>query len=325
MRCISLLSLAVLCVSVAQAAENNVKPPVRVPLADPFILLEGDTYYAYGTHHAHGIPVATSTDLKTWKIGQGRSKEGVALHKDDSYGDRDWFFWAPEVYKINGKFHMYYSSNEHVCVAVADHPLGPFKQEKKEPMLPEKAIDNTLFIDDDGKPYMFFDRVNDGLNVWSIELTDDCLAVKPETYRYCIRAYQPWELKAGRVNEGSFVIKHKGLYYMTYSGNGYTSHDYGIGVAVADNIGGLWKKYDHNPILQRCGGLVGVGHHSFFKDKEGKLRIVFHAHDSETKIHPRRMFIGSVIFKPVPGQPDQLTLTYDFDTVLSEKAPQPGG
>jgi hypothetical protein len=22
---------------------------------------------------------------------------------------------------------------------------------------------------------------------------------------------------------------------------------YGIGVAVADNIGGLWKKYDHTP------------------------------------------------------------------------------
>ena len=69
--------------------------------------------------------------------------------------------------------------------------------------------------------------------------------------------------------------------------------------AVADNIGGLWKKYDHNPIFQRVGGLVGVGHHSFFKDKDGKLRIVFHAHHTTTKIHPRDMYIGTAWFNSV--------------------------
>jgi beta-xylosidase len=215
---------------------------------------------------------------------------------------------------------MYYSANEHVCVAVADHPLGPFVQPEKKPFFEnEKTIDNTLFIDDDGKPYMFFDRFHDGLNIWSVELEDDCLHAKPESYRYCIRAYQPWERKLGKVNEGCFVIKYKGRYYMTYSGNGYTSQEYGIGCAVADNIGGLWKKYDHNPILQKCGNLVGVGHHSFFKDKDGKLRIVFHAHNSVEKIHPRHMYIGTAWFKEEEGKVPELVIDKEYITpVIAE-------
>ena len=39
----------------------------QVPLADPYILLEGDTYYAYGTNDANGIRCYTSDDLRTWK------------------------------------------------------------------------------------------------------------------------------------------------------------------------------------------------------------------------------------------------------------------
>ena len=255
----------------------------------------------------------TSDDLLTWRPRAGRAAGQLALHKSDSFGER--WFWAPEVYKIGNKFHMYYSADEHTCVAVADHPLGPFRQPEKKPLIPhEKTIDNTLFVDDDGKPYMFFDRFNDGLNVWSTELEDDCLHVKPETLRYCIRAYQPWERRDGRVNEGGFVLKYKGKYYLTYSGNGYTSHDYGIGVAVADSIGGLWRKSDRNPIFQKRGGLVGIGHHSFFRDKAGQLRIVFHAHDSAARVHPRRMYIGTAHFREEPGREPELVIDDGFIT-----------
>ena len=39
----------------------------QVPLADPYILLDGDTYYAYGTNDANGIRCYTSDDLRVWK------------------------------------------------------------------------------------------------------------------------------------------------------------------------------------------------------------------------------------------------------------------
>ncbi|MDD4697769.1 MAG: glycoside hydrolase family 43 protein [Fermentimonas sp.] len=271
----------------------------NVPLADPFILLYDDTYYAYGTGSPDGIEVITSKDLINWKKVDNE-RNGLALHKSDSYGDK--WFWAPEVYFVNDKFYMYYSAEEHMCVATSDSPLGPFVQDEKLPMLPgEKTIDNSLFIDDDGTPYLFFDRFNDGLNIWVAELEKDLKTIKKETLHQCIHVSQKWEEVWPRVNEGAFVIKQDGIYYMTYSANSYESQFYGIGCATATDIMGEWTKYTHNPLLQKPGNLFGVGHSSMFKDKDGLWRIVFHAHQSETEIHPRNMFISDVYFKKNGG------------------------
>ena len=146
----------------------------------------------------------------------------MALQKKDVWADR--WFWAPEVYEVNGKFYMYYSADEHICVATADSPAGPFTQSKKEPQIAdEKCIDNSLFIDDDGTPYLFFDRFNDGLNIWVAELEKDLMTIKKETMHPCIHVSQAWEEVWPRVNEGPFVVKHNGIYYMTYSANSYES------------------------------------------------------------------------------------------------------
>ncbi len=267
----------------------------QVQLADPFIMLHDNLYYAYGTNAADGIQVYTSTDLLEWTKAQN-----LALHKDDTYGEK--WFWAPEVYFVKGKFYMYYSAEEHICAAISDSPLGPFVQEDKKPMIEgEKTIDNSLFIDEDGTPYLFFDRFNDGLNIWVAQLEEDLISIKTETLHKCLKVSQEWEKVWPRVNEGAFVIKHNGLYYMTYSANSYESQFYGVGCAIATDIMGEWTKYSHNPLLQKPIDLVGVGHSSMFKDKEGEWRIVFHAHQSESAIHPRNMFISKVGFKNVNG------------------------
>ena len=70
-----------------------------------------------------GIEVYTSDDLKTWKY------KGMALQKKDVWADR--WFWAPEVYEVNGKFYMYYSADEHICVATADSPAGPLPKVRR--------------------------------------------------------------------------------------------------------------------------------------------------------------------------------------------------
>ena len=282
-----------------------------VPLADPFIMLHDDIYYAYGTGAENGIEVMVSDDLENWtRAGNGRG--GLALHKDDSYGDK--WFWAPEVYHVNNTFYMYYSAEEHMCVATSDSPLGPFVQEEQKPMLEgEKTIDNSLFIDDDGTPYLFFDRFNDGLNIWVAELEEDLMTIKTETLHPCIHVSQEWEEVWPRVNEGAFVVKHDGIYYMTYSANSYESQFYGIGCATATDIMGEWTKYPHNPLLQKPGDLVGVGHSSMFKDREGNWKIVFHAHQSDSAIHPRNMFISSVGFRDRDGI-DELYIDQEYLT-----------
>ena len=254
-----------------------------------------------------------SEDLKEWETAD--TEDGLALRKGEAWGER--WFWAPEVYPVRGRFYMYYTAEEHICAAVADSPLGPFRQEGEQPMLRgEKSIDNSLFIDEDGKAYLFFDRFNDGLNIWVAELNDDMLSFQRETMHPCIRVSQEWEEVWPRVNEGAFVLRHKGRYYMTYSANSYESPFYGIGCATAESIKGPWLKYADNPLLQNKEGMVGIGHSAMFTDKEGKLRIVFHSHWSATEIHPRTMHIGYVRFVPQKEGPDKMVIEGPFTNAV---------
>ncbi len=266
----------------------------QVPLADPYILLEGDTYYAYGTNDANGIRCYTSNDLRLWKY------EGLALNKTNTTETR--WFWAPEVYHVKDKYIMYYSANEHLYAATASSPKGPFTQvgsyQMEKLLGDEKCIDSHVFIDEDSTAYIFFVRFNDGNCIWQARLSDDFITPVEGTLRKCFAASQSWELKMGRVNEGPNVIKQGRRYYLTYSGNDYQSQDYAVGYATTTNItSGTWTKYTGNPILRRWDDLVGTGHHSLFYDKEGQLRIVFHAHNSTEKIHDRLMYIGTMQFR----------------------------
>ena len=263
-----------------------------VPLADPYILTEGGTYYAYGTHAADGIECFTSTDLKTWQTA------GLALSRENTTEER--WFWAPEVYKRGDTFFMFYSADEHLYVATATSPTGPFRQRggllMQELIGDEKCIDSSVFFDDDGRAYLFFVRFTNGNFIWMCDLSDDLKPV-PGTLRPCFGATEPWETHLGKVAEGPFVVKRRGVYYLTYSANDFRSPDYGVGYATSQSIHGPWTKADENPILSHHKGRIGTGHHSFFTDKRGRLQIVYHAHYSATEVYPRMMYIEPARFK----------------------------
>lgn len=277
-------------IAMVGAEAKSLSAERRIELADPFILLYKGTYYAYGTHGNRGIEFYFSNDLKSWHHG------GIALDKRDSYGNK--WFWAPEVYHINGKFYMYYTAEQRICVATADSPAGPFVQERHEPMITDThAIDNTIFIDEDGTPYIFYVLIRNGFQIRVAELEKDMMTIKPNTASTCIRPKQRWERMEGKVNEGPSIFKRNGVYYMLYSGNGYTSQKYGIGCAIANNIRGPWRKLPDNPIFQFPRELVGVGHGAPFCDKRGRMHYVFHAHNSDEKVHPRCMYITRMSIK----------------------------
>lgn len=257
-----------------------------LPIADPYILLYEDVYYAYGTSQSDGFKVYTSKDLKSWTCA-----EHLALHKDNSYGDK--WFWAPEVYYVEKfkKFYMFYSTEEHICVATSDSPLGPFVQDEKKPIREEKGIDTSVFFDEDGKVYLYFVRFTDGNVIWCAELEENLKGIKEETLTPCIAAKEPWERLLGKVAEGPSVIKKRDVYYLLYSANDFRSQDYAVGYATATSPLGPWKKYEHNPLLHRVEDLVGTGHGAPFVDKVGKYRYVFHAHKSLTEVNQRNTYI----------------------------------
>ena len=287
--CLSVVVLSVLCVLTAAARRVKVS---QLALADPYILLDGGTYYAYGTHSPRGIEVYSSPDLKVWHYC------GLAYDKRD--GDGRHHFWAPEVYKVEGPFYMYYTADERLYVARSSSPLGPFRQISCGPLLREGSIDASLFVDDDGTPYLTFVRFGGGNSVWLAELNDDLCSLKKGTLRHCLSQSQAWEKDDKfphiRVNEGPFLIKHAGKYYLTYSANDFRSQRYGVGVAIADSLTAEWHKVDYNPVLQGIKGLVGTGHHSFFRTKRGRLMMAFHTHQSTSQVHPRLTYFVPVKF-----------------------------
>lgn len=264
----------------------------KLPLADPFVLYHQGKYYAYGTR-VNGFEVYVSHDLKYWK-----RYPRLALSPNDSWGER--WFWAPEVYYIQSKnkFYMFYSVDEHICVASSDTPYGPFMQEEKKPIVSEKAIDTHLFIDDDGTPYLYFVRFTDGNVIWVAEMNEDLRSIKPQTLTKCISAEESWETVQGKVAEGPSVFKKGGMYYMMYSANHFESKDYGVGYATAASPNGPWKKYSGNPILRRdkpwASKMVGTGHGAPFLDAQGMYKYIYHVHANENRVGPRKSNINDM-------------------------------
>lgn len=284
-----------------------------IHIGDPFVLVDGDTYYMYATHSSDGISV--------WK---GKAPEkvdlvGLCYSKENSFGYE--CFWAPEVVKrADGKYVMHFTARDRADgllrtgVAVSDSPTGPFLD-----VISGKAmfdigmatIDATCFTDDDGQSYLFYVKdcsvnIINGIHtsqIYGAKLSDDLtklvgehILIATPTQEWetrslgapCMSALEDEKFKQGKElfmwNEGPAILKHDGKYYMTYSANCYDSKLYSVGVAVADSPLGPYKKSDKNPIMSYIEGEIsGPGHNAFFRDGKGNLVCAFHIHTDYDK------------------------------------------
>jgi len=127
-------------------------------IRDPFILVYDGLYYLYGKTKVNDKKffVYKSKDLEEWS-----EPKTVFEPPENFWADRD--FWAPEVYEYKGKFYMFASfKSPEKCrgtqILVADKPDGDFKPLTDLPATPLdwECLDGTLYIDNDGIPYMVF-------------------------------------------------------------------------------------------------------------------------------------------------------------------------
>lgn len=295
------------CAIVSSTTTN--RKAANIYLADPAVFEKSGQFYLYGTVEraaGNGFRAYTSTDLKTWKLNAGN--DGYVLRKGDAFGTTG--FWAPQVFSYRDKFYMAYVANENIAIAESDHPAGPFIQRTKEPLAaPVKQIDPFVFIDDDGKKYLYHVRLTGGNKIFVAEMADDFSAIKPETLRECITATDGWENTAQAswpVTEGPSVLKHKGTYYLVYTANDFRNPDYAVGYATSSSPLGPWKKYSGNPIIsKKLIGQNGTGHGDFFQ--EGKsLFYVFHTHNSVEKAGPRKTALVKLRFVKTKNDVDHL-------------------
>jgi len=143
--------------------------PLKVAFGDPYAIYDDASklYYMYGTGGGakDGFSTYSSTDLINWEY-QGQVYQG---NKNGTWGIHS--FWAPEVYKRNGKFYLFYSAhwrdnptheeeNFRIGVAVADKPTGPFTDLTDKPLFDPgyPIIDANVFFDDDGRVYLYYSR-----------------------------------------------------------------------------------------------------------------------------------------------------------------------
>ena len=278
--------------------DNNFKNPM-LKGADPFVVFYEGRYYMYcttentrvmegandfstDTDEGDGIYVYVSEDLKNW------TKQGYALKKGDTMGEK--WFWAPEVLAYGDRFYMVYASEEHIAIASAEHPLGPYTQKEKRWLREGKAIDGSFFVDDDGTVYLYYVRLDGQNKIFVARMNKDLTEIEEEYPDCLICAEAPWETLDCLIAEGPFLLKHKGLYYLTYSCNHTRCIDYAVGYAVSDSPLGPFKRFHKNPILKRKGNLVGVGHHSFFRSEDGGLYCAYHCHNTSSDYFKPRMF-----------------------------------
>jgi len=156
--------------------------------------------------------------------------------------------WAPDCAYKNNKYYLYFPARDHdgifrIGVATSTSPAGPFKPE--ENYIPGSySIDPAVFIDDDGKAYMYFGGLWGGqLEKWQTgtfvsdaegpaatgpalgplvaELNDDMLTFKDKPKEISIVDENGNPLLAGdedrRFFEAAWLHKYNGEYYLSYS------------------------------------------------------------------------------------------------------------
>ena len=208
-----------------------------------------------------GVSCYSSTDLLKWK-NEGNALPAVNDPASDLHPgkvlERPKVIYNAKTKKFVMWFHA--DSLDYAAascgVAVSDTPSGPFKYQgsfrpnkgvwpvnvsdadKKDPKAPlvrdfekgQMARDLTVFVDDDGKGYLFA-ASEDNATMHISELTDDYLKT---TDKY-VRVFP------GRLMEAPAVFKRGGKYYIIASGCTAWAPN-AARSAVADSIWGPWKE-----------------------------------------------------------------------------------
>ncbi len=190
--------LAPLCVNQsaqeALTAETYTNPVIdEIGPADPSVILYEGTYYLYPTGDNVSYHVYTSKDLVHWKKGKQIFKPG------------DHNVWAPDIFynPIDKKFYLYYTVNKRIGVATADRPDAMFEDQKS---LFDNAIDAHMFLDEDGKYYLYYVQFP-GFRI-HVQPMETPLEKQGEPIEI-LHPTEPWEKVSGAVTEGPWMIKHQ--------------------------------------------------------------------------------------------------------------------
>lgn len=212
--------------------------------ADPAALVVGDRVYVYVGHDKaspggwFNMPewlCYSTTDMINW------TAHGSVLKASDFEGANSWAAWAAQVVEKDGKFYFYVTldrkGGHFITVAVSDSPTGPFKEATPGKALvtdnmttdshrANSDIDPTVFIDDDGTPWMMWGNGD----FYMVKLNRNMIELDGEIFKVPFR----------NIAEGPWLFKRGDIYYNVYAADAPGVQPEQIAYATASKITGPW-------------------------------------------------------------------------------------
>ena len=236
-------------------AQNPVIPTSYTP--DPAPYVHDGKVYLFVDHDEDD---ATYFLMKDWLLYSTEDMVNwTYLGAQVSTATFGWAFqgdraWASQAVERNGKWYWYVclteaeTRSDALAVAIADDPQGPWRDAIGGPLATGFSfIDPTVFIDNDGIPYLFwgnkgcwYGRLNDDMisfaDGWKeVPGFHDPACFGPESVKMNW-AKGKEEMMVG-YEEGPWVTRKGDTYYMTYPAGGVPEH---MAYSTAPTIDGPW-------------------------------------------------------------------------------------
>lgn len=201
-------------ITLSLSAQNPIVP-AGVYVADPSAHVWNDgKMYVYGSRDespdyycSNSYVVLSSSDLKSWTVSK---PSFFSQGPGDQVPYTDVPLYAPDVQCLNGKYYLYYCMPGMFSegVAVSEMPEGPFTSGRPIHLRNFEGIDPCVFMDDDGQGYYVWGQFRAKMaklkpNMMEIDTNTIVDNVVNQEEHY--------------FHEGSYMIKHNGLYYLIYA------------------------------------------------------------------------------------------------------------
>ena len=232
--------------------------------ADPAVVNFKGQYYMFVTR-SHGY--WSSDDLCDWNFIR----------------PQNWYFRgsnAPAAAVYKDKLLVYGDPSGRGPIIETDNPeLGDWQTNYAVINPPQGIQDPNIFVDDDGKVYLY----EGSSNRWPIRVVElepdnyyvpkgeqkDLFNLKPEKHGW-ERFGQDHRSDIKPFIEGPWMVKHDGTYYLEYGAPGTQWNVYADGVYTSKTPMGPFEYAPYNPVAYKPGGfLKGAGHGSTVKSNKG--------------------------------------------------------
>lgn len=215
--------------------------------ADPACTVVGNRIYAFVGEDKAGVGgwfnmphwvLYSSADMINW------TDHGVILKASDFPHANPYGAWAAQMVEKDGLYYYYVTlddtrNGKHMIdVAVSNNPTGPYKPARQDgtplvtdDMTPDSHrknadIDPTVFIDDDGTPWMAWGNGD----CYMVRLKPNMIELDDEIRHIGLRNY----------SEGPWLFKRKNLYYLVYAADAPGIQAEQIAYSTATSIEGPW-------------------------------------------------------------------------------------